>query len=264
MKKKSILIIGLLFLTLLVGCSSNGAKDSTEINYVDKEFLSSFKKGLEKRWDLPEVDLTMDTQGQKEEYLKAIDTELNEIKDYSGEKFEDTKLQEKALSYINILKEQKEAFDYFTVDEIKFYETWDKIAAERSKILVDIVDSYKIEFSGKYENILDDFKLNAQMAIEDDTKNKEIEDIVNKVEFTKVKEEYGSSYYEAVVENTSSVEFENFAFEISLIDEEGIIVESTYSNSVNNWKPGQKFKFEFMTQTAFAKMEFEPQYFIKE
>ncbi|MFY9282825.1 MAG: FxLYD domain-containing protein [Miniphocaeibacter sp.] len=264
MKKKVIVIIGLLFLTLLAGCSSNNVKDSTKINYADKEFLSSFKKGLEKRWDLPEIDLTMDIQEQKEEYLKAIDIELNEIKGYSSEKFEDTKLQEKALSYINILKEQRESLDYFTVDEIKFYETWDKISAERSKILVDLVDSYKIEFSEKYKNILDDFKLNAQMAIEDDTKNKEIEDIVNKVEFTKVKEEYGSSYYEAVVENTSSVEFEHFSLEISLIDEEGIIVESTYSNNISNWKPGQKFKFEFVTQTTFAKMEFEPQYFIKE
>ena len=129
---------------------------------------------------------------------------------------------------------------------------------------MDIVDTYKIEFKDKYKNILDDFKMNAQMAVEDETKNKEIEAITNGVEFVKVKDEYGMSYYEATVENTSSVEFDHYAFEISLIDESGVIVESTYSNNISNWKPGQKFKFEFTTTTAFSTMEYEPQYFVKE
>lgn len=263
MKKKILILLGILMLTLLVGCG-NRPTDSTEINYADDDFLANFQKGLEKRWNLPEIDLAKDKNEEKDGYLKAIDVELNEIEKYSGEKFEDSKLQEKAISYINILKDQKKSLDYYTVDEIKFYEEWDKITPERSKILMDIVDTYKIEFKDKYKNILDDFKMNAQMAIEDETKNKEIEDITNGVEFTKVKEEYGMLTYEATVENTSSVEFENFAFEISLIDESGVIVESTYSNSVSNWKPGQKFKFEFTTMTAFSTMEFEPQYFVKE
>ncbi len=261
MKKKLILLL-IIIATIFTGCSNNET-DSTEIKYSDEDFLVSFQKGIEKRWDLSDVDLSLPPADQKKEYEKAIDLELNELEKYSNENFEDTKLKEKALSYINILKNQKDSLKYFTVDEIKFLDEWEKTSKERSKLITDIIDTYKLEFNDKYKDILDEFKLKAQMTIDDESKTEEIDNISDGVEFIKVKEEYGMSEYEVVLTNTSSSELAFYNFDISLIDENGIVVENAFS-SASNWKPGQQYKFTFSTGATFAKMEYTVDYTVSE
>ena len=60
------------------------------------------------------------------------------------------------------------------------------------------------------------------------------------------KKDKNSSYdwknYNAIVKNTSSIDFDSFVADVNLLDKDGVIVEST-TVYVNSWKQGAKTKF---------------------
>lgn len=116
MKKKILLLFAVFCLAVsIAGCSSS--KD----DYCDKDFLSAMSKGLNDRWkDTSGDDVVPGTDEQKEAFSKIVSNELNNIKDYKDKKFEDSKLQELAIKYINILQDQKDALDYVTVNYEKY------------------------------------------------------------------------------------------------------------------------------------------------
>ena len=58
------------------------------------------------------------------------------------------------------------------------------------------------------------------------------------------------------VENTTDNTFEYFNFNISLVDKDGVVVE-TQNAYTENWKPGDKHRFEFSTDKEFDKIEVE-------
>lgn len=81
------------------------------------------------------------------------------------------------------------------------------------------------------------------------------------ITFEEVDSEYGWTTYQAIVENTTGKDFEQFSLAIKLKDSDDVIIETTYSNSINNWKNGEKAKFEFLTESNFAKLEWEASYY---
>ncbi|MGM0216035.1 FxLYD domain-containing protein [Enterococcus sp. AZ109] len=65
--------------------------------------------------------------------------------------------------------------------------------------------------------------------------------------------------YTAVVENTTGLNLSSLSAKINLVDAEGVVVDTSYLNA-NNWKAGQKYKFEFMTDKEFQSIEVELSY----
>ena len=254
---KSLLAI-LCLATLLVGCSK---KEETPKNeYADEAFVKDMAKGLQKRWDLTAKDekkegyeeIAINSKENQKMMLSYIDAELNVIEKYTEEKFEDKKLQEIAVKYINLLKEHKELCPEITVDYDKYYEDFSPIYDERSKVIETMVKDYGMTVDEKHQDTLDDFLTNSKMVAKEEQIEEAIQKMVSNIQFQMV-EDNGGGYktYQAVVENTAGVDFQSFQVSINLLNAEGVIVETTW-DQVSAFKQGAKVQFEFSTDKEFA------------
>ena len=88
--------------------------------------------------------------------------------------------------------------------------------------------------------------------------------MLKSIKFEKVKEEYDWKEYEAVVDNTTGVDFESFFLDVKLLDSDGVIVESIPVSPNGSWGKGQKVKLTFMTDKSFEKIEWTAEYYIKQ
>ena len=265
MKKIYYLFIALILSIGLIGCSSTNTKDST----YDSEFINSLSKALQKRWDLndkyeeKEEDITIGSDEQYDYYTKLVNAELDELEKYKDLKFENSKLQELVIKYINLLNQQKDSLQYLKVDYDKFDKEWQDAYNQRTQLIIEFTENYDLTVDDKYKDTLNQLLTNGKLVNEEEDLKAEISNILDSTEFKKVKEEYEWTYYEAVAENTTGKDFQYFTLEINLLDEDGVVVESTY-DSVDNWKANQKVKFEFMTDKDFKTIKLNSDYFVDE
>ena len=115
MKKILIAILSLSFaigICGLFGCSSSSTE---EVHYADQDFIQSMSKGLEARWALTDQKNPDETETIKD-MQSYIQAELDQLTQYESATFEDTKLQEQALRYINVLKDSYENVNYALSD----------------------------------------------------------------------------------------------------------------------------------------------------
>ena len=182
--EKKIILLVLCMLFFLAGCGSN-----REEKTYDEAFLKDFKSGLTARWDIK--------QGVGEEeskYLgKLVDAELNKVSKYTDLKFEVSKLQENAISYINLLKTQKESLSYYTPDYTKFNEMWQDSYKKRSQMLQTMINDYGISFPSKYNDVLDELLTNAKIANDEDEFKKLFDEMISGLNFEKVSSTFGIS-----------------------------------------------------------------------
>lgn len=107
-------------------------------------------------------------------------------------------------------------------------------------------------------------KTNAQVVEEKNETKEKIDKMLKDIEFEKVKEEYEWKDYEAIVENTSGVDFDYFCLDVKLLDADGVIVESILAGVDGTWPKDKKAKIVFSTDKEFAKLEWTADYSIKE
>lgn len=226
--------------------------------YADDAFVKAVGKGLEARWELINAnDKDKDaTQSETDAVVKkGIQKELDSISKYSTANFKSTKLQELAVSYINALKVQKKTVtgaDGSTTIE-KFNEAYNK----RTVIISTLVKDYGLTVSDKYQGDLDGILSNGKDVKKDQQTEEQLKALKDALNFQQLPSdnEY-SDYrdYEAVLENTSNVDFDYFDVEVTLLDADGVNLNTAYAN-VSNWKQGSKARFEFSTDEDFASME---------
>lgn len=262
-KKLSTILLGILCLMLLsVGCSSTkeAEKKEEEPQYADDAFVQDMSKGLQARWDLNEADekkegyedILVNSKEYQEMMLSYINAELDVISKYSEEKFEDKTLQENAIKYINLLEKHKEICDYMTVDYVKYEEEFQPIYNERSKIIENLVNVYGMTVDEKHQKTLNDFITNSQLVQEQENKEAAINQMLADIQF-QVTEDDGNGWktYQAIVENTTGINFKTFSADINLLSADGVIVETAYYQ-VSAFNNGSKAQFEFMTDKEFA------------
>lgn len=242
--------IGLIVFLLITACSS-GANDEEKLISND-EFLKELSAGLEERWDY--TNKNENEEVTKEILTEAIDLELNKVEEFKDLKFEDDKLKEYAISYINELKSGLETLDSFGADS--FYEKWDEHYNKRTTIILEIDDIYEIPISSEYISILDELKATGKEVLEKSEKNDEIDKFIKNIEFELDQDQSDEylQYYIAIVENTTDYNFKDFSIDLKLIDSDGVTVETEYAYT-SNWDKGDKAKLEFMTTEEFDKVE---------
>ena len=164
--KKSLLICTVILSVMamvICGCgSTKQAEKSTEETYADEDFMKDLAAGLKARWSIEEPEYTEGDDTHKDYYTKLVDAEYDKVSPYLDKKFKDSTLQQKAINYINMIKQQKEALKYMQVNYDKYSELWGEAYDERSKLIVDFMENYGLTVSDKYKSFLDDFKTNAQ------------------------------------------------------------------------------------------------------
>lgn len=248
MKRKSIFTILLIAIVSICMLSACGGASGGEPKPADQDFMKSLAKGLENRWDVSDSLTENTVQGYKD----CIQAELDQVEQYQSATFEDTTLQEKALAYINVLKESMENVDYAFSDTD--YQKWSDIYDKRTIMIKEFVDTYGLKVSDKYQKTLDELVANGKTAGVAATQKEEIEKLVSKLDFEVTKEDYGWKTYQAVLENTTEYNIKNLSLEISLLDADGVIVSTQYCNA-DNVSKGQKARLEFETDETFDKYE---------
>jgi len=253
-KKQLIALAATLALSLsaapLAGCGqqggggqAGGSAQEAEPQYADEAFIKDLAKGLEARWKLPDIPATASSAEEEEAYRKAVNAELDIIKDYTSATFEDSKLQEKAIQYINLLKDQLEALKFTQVDYVKYSDLWKKAYDERSKMLVDFADNYGLTVSSEYAETLADMRVNATTVSEKEDKQAKIDALCANVVFEKASDDPYDTEYVAIVENNTGFDIKTYTADVILLDADGVNVNTQYV-SVNSWKNGQKAKLQ--------------------
>lgn len=276
MKKRAILILSAMMATgmLFTGCSSSGNNQKTEkseeeTKYADEQFIKDMSKGLQARWDLNEKDekkegydkIELQSQEYKDMMLSYIQKELDYTEKYTDEKFKDSKLQEYAVKYINLLKQHKDICQYIPVDYYrKYLDEFNPIYDERSKIIEDLVENYNLTVDKKHQDTLDEFKTNSQLVKDQDAMEESVKNMLANIQFTEVSNEDGWKTYQGVVENTTGKDISSLSVDINLKNADGVIVETTYDD-VSNFTKGAKAQFEFYTDKDFATTEVTASYY---
>lgn len=276
MKKRAILILSAIMATgmLFTGCSSSGNNQKTEnseeeTKYADKQFIKDMSKGLQARWDLSDADeekdgydkIELQSQEYKDMMLSYIKAELDWIEKYTDEKFKDSKLQEYAVKYINLLKQHKDICQYIPVDYYgKYLDEFNPIYDERSKIIEDLVENYNLTVDKKHQDTLDEFKTNSQLVKDKDAMEEAVKNMLANIQFTEVSNEDGWKTYQGIVENTTGKDISTLNVDINLKNADGVIVETTYDD-VSNFTKGAKAQFEFYTDKDFATTEVTASYY---
>ena len=236
-----------LSLVAMPGCTqqsgtagSAAEQEPEEPQYADEAFLEAMARGLEARWALAGKETYATTDEEVESLTKMVNAELDEISGFTSEPFEDSKLQEKAIQYINLLKDQLAALDYAKVDYAKYNELWSTAYNARPQASVDIADNYALNCSEENQETLKDMRLNASMVTEKEEKQKKIEELTASFDF----QDEGDGHYVAVVENTTGFDIKDYGASVILYDADGVNVDSQYV-SVKDWANGQKAKLDF-------------------
>jgi len=265
MKKRIIAIMMATMLCLsITACGGGGTTASTETEteyFADTDFISDLAKGLEARWDISDAqDLsTLSDAEYKKVMVPAVQAELDAVDKYQSEKFSDTKLQEYVIQYINALKDQKAALDYVGVDNLKFSDEWQPAYNKRTQNISIFVNTYGLKVSEKYQTNIDELLTNATLVTKEAEQKESIDNWVKSITFNQVEDSYGWRKYEAVVENTTGLNFQYINLSINLIDADGIVIETTYS-SFQNISAGAKVKFEFTSDADFVSTDITSTY----
>ncbi|NQN87206.1 hypothetical protein HO997_04665 [Streptococcus suis] len=237
---------------LFMGCGRTTQKEKT----YDDDFVKSLAKGLDNRWALSD---SVEFEESATNYKKIIQKELDEVQEYTDKKFSSSQLQEQALAYINELKSGLEIAETYGADS--FYTEWMNHTNRRTSILLSI-QSIK-EIPVKDTGILEELLAKGKEATQLNEKETAVKNLVSNLTYTldESKSNEYSKYYFVEVENTTPYLIKDIGLSVNLINDAGVIVETTYISS-SNWKPGTKVRMEFIVgDTEFTTTETTIEYY---
>lgn len=245
--KKIIGLIACVVLALgLAGCSSNST--SNEPDYADDDAMQIIADGWNKRSKVVEnVSSTDDDYIAK--VKEGIQAEIDNDAVLKDRPFEDSKMQENVIAYLNTLDSQLELMGRYSSNDLSFYTDWQKVYDKRSQLLKTFVNDYGMTVDAKYQDALDELLANGAAAEKKEGQKDALNSLIAGATW-EAEEEYGMYTYTAVLENTSDYNFSNVSLTVNLYDADGVKTE-TYAHA-NNWNKGDKVKFEAYGNDAAA------------
>lgn len=257
MKKLLTILSSFIICLSMVACSS-----SDESKGQDKAFIKDIKKSFEARSNyLDDVDSGKVTLNENEYLEEAVKKEKEIIEKYKDAEFDSPELAKLAKDYITALDTQEESLKYYSNDFTKFDKLWTEGYDTRSTILTALIEKFGLDIDDK---AIEELKTNAQVVEEKNEIKEKIDKMLKDIKFEKVKEEYDWKDYEAIVENTTGVDFDYFYLDVKLIDADDIIIESATASVDGTWAKDKKVKLTFSTDQDFEKLEWTADYAIKE
>ena len=218
---------------LLGGCAEKGGQGQPE--YADDSFVQSVAKGFEARAALAEK--TAKSSQSEEYYKKLVDAELEQVEQYQSAQFEDSKLQENAISYINSLKDQRSAAESYATDNDKFQQDWQKAYDKRTALLRTFVDDYGLTVSSACQEDLDRLVSHGKKVERETNQKAAVESLANSINL-EFAEQYSSVVGKATVTNGTGYDFDYISFDVELFDANGVKVE-TANLYASHWLNGE-------------------------
>lgn len=233
-KTLALVAVTALVVSALVGCG-NQSSSSSEPQYADGEFIQSVAKGFEARSALIEKAKPSDASSNYYESLVAA--ELKEVEGYQSAAFEDGKLQEYAISYINALKDQKEAASFYSSDNEKYQEDWSKAYDKRSTLLQVFVENYGLSVSSSCQDALNDLVSHGKKVTRDANEKNAIEALANSIDLELTKE-YSHYMGKATVTNSTEYDFDSISFNVEVFDSSNVKIDAA-TMYANHWLAGE-------------------------
>ena len=215
-------VVSLVFIVGAAGCGNTQKDDGPD--YADDEAMSIIAKAYQKRSDvLDQYEQKKDTDSVK--HVKdAVQAEIDNDEPLKERQFKDSKLQEKVITYINLLEDSQKVNEDYSYLSSDYSTEWTKVYS-------------------KYQDPLNDIVANGSSV----KKKTETEDALNNLiasaTFEKTDDGYGYYAYSAVIENISGIDFGTVNLILALYDADGVKAAEVYA-STNAWPAGEKVKFE--------------------
>lgn len=238
---------------LLTSCSSTTKSEEHQISDVD--YIVNLGCGLEKRWDISlnedEDQLTqMSLDDFKAETKSMPLAEMETIGDLSTYNFENEELKELAYKYNEALNVQIKCTDEFTENERN--DDWSKGYFQRAIILSQLFREYGLTVDEKYKEVAKEFKDDNELK--DYYINLWIYDISDSIEFNVEDNTVSCKTYKAVINNTTDYSISDMEFTMKIFDRNGVILD-TFSDTLNNVEPGEKYYIDFSTSKQFDSID---------
>lgn len=220
-------------MALIAGCSGQSTQNQPE--YADEAFIQSLAKGYEARDAL--ISKSTKSDKSAEYYEKLVDAELKQVEQYQSSQFEDSKLQENAIAYINALKDQRAAAELYSSDNDKYKQDWQKAYDKRTTLLKTFVNDYGLTVSADCQDSLNELISHGKKVEQESNQKTALESLANSInlEFT---EEYSMIRGEATATNSTGYDFDYIQFNVELFDSNGVKVE-TSSMYTSHWLDGE-------------------------
>lgn len=234
---------------------------------VDGRFLLDFSKGINERWRQADIfDSTEYTTFA--EYVDdfrnmLINTELSQVEKYKGMEFSDQHLQELCNKYIEALEESSKALDYIEKDFDTYDKRFNDATKTRTMVITELLDKYDLKVEKGNERTAESFHTNAEVYAEDDAIENALKNALDNVHFELIESSYDWKTYEGYFTNESKYALEYFTMEVRLLDKNGTIIEENYCSGADSLEPGQKARYEFMTDKSYDKIEVQINYTAK-
>ena len=252
MPMMGLLVLLICSLGFISACSQDDA-NAAKSKYVDDKAKNIIAAGFERRSDVIESNANDDDPHSTENIQEAIEAEIKNDKELKNARFKDSKMQQDVITYLNLLDDQLKVTEDYSQSSSDYYEEWNKAYDKRSAQLKKLVDNYGLEVGEKYKDDFNDLIKNGKSVAEKTRHEDAINSLIQGANFEKSDDGYGLYTYTAVVENTSGISFSNVSLTLALYDADDIKAEETYADT-SSWAPGEKVKFEAMSDVDAARV----------
>ncbi len=247
---------------LVLGLTACGAQPKDEgPDYADDEAMAVIADGLVARSDYIEQQQKAGEDTSTATHLtKAVQTELDVVSPLKDRPFEDSKLQEAVVSYINTLNVSKKVIEDYPTTGGDFYLKWQEVYDERTGMLKTFADKYELTVPERFQATFDEMLAQGGAALSQKETKNAIEQLVESIDFQKTDDGYGGFTYSGVGENTTEYDFKDVGLVVSLYDADGVKAEETYTTT-KSWAPGEKVKFEAWSDVDAANIKVSVSYY---
>ena len=229
-------VMTLLFLLAMMAlCMAGCGTEKEETVPTDTDFIDNLQKAVEARWALNQSSQYNETamsgmsvSEQQKAYTLFVDTELEKIGNLDDYDFQDASIKELAETYVKGLNLQKEGVQYQGTEKYtELSQTWDLGYDYRVVALVELYNNHGFTVNEKYKSEIEDF----------------VDDLSENINYSKDEEnsDEWSTYYTAIIENTTEYPIDSLALDISFVDKDGVVVYQT-SDYLQNIKAGSKVR----------------------
>ena len=259
MKKKLFTLVMCALMAFgLAACGGEGAK-TEEPKAIDEHAMSIVAKGFEKRADV--ITKNGGDLSSADNMKEAIQAEIDNDAQLKSAKFDDSKMQEAVLAYVNSLDAQMEVLDNTQYQSVDFFEKWQPAYDNRSALLKALVDNYGLTVGEKYQSDFNEVIKNGSSVQKKTEIDDQLKALLASAEVEKINDGYGYFTYTTVIENTTDYSYDNLFLIFALYDADGVRLGEAYA-STNAMPKGEKIKFEGGTNidAETVKIEVQPYY----
>lgn len=246
----------LLIVFAFCGCTASQSSSNSD-DYADDEAMDVIASGLEARWAITDSSTYKDTA---DNLKKAINAEIEKDSALKDRQFENSKMQEDVLDYIDIIEDSLEVVENNKYQSETYYDKWDAVYNKRAAKLKTLVDSYGLAVSDSKKSVLDELVSAGTAAQDQADRDDAINSLFKKAKFKKTNKGYGYYEYSATIKNSTDYSFEDVGIVLSLYDKKGVKAEEIYA-STNSWEKGEKVRFESTSEVNAEKVKVSVDYY---